>query len=151
MGWRSRGYGDWPAYVPVSQRMGQARKKAEQLARKGATLEPVSIEGRTIARTFWGKAWCDHLHAFSDFSNRMPRGRSYLANGLVIDLRITAGRVEALVSGTSLYTIKIQIAKLAAGRWAALRKACAGRIDTLVELLQGRLADDVMRQVCDRA
>lgn len=149
MGWGY--YSGYPEYVPVRDRISAAKREAAKLAKRGETLEPVTIEGRKIALTFWGKSWCDNLESYSDYANRLPRGRSYLANGLVIDLKVTPGRVKARVYGTALYTIDIEVAKLPAPRWTALRAACAGRIDSLVELLQGRLADDVMRQVCDRA
>ncbi len=28
---------------------------------------PVIVEGRTIAKTFWGKAWCENLERYRDF------------------------------------------------------------------------------------
>lgn len=142
-------YGYRP-YVSVGQRASEAAKASAKLAKKGEKLEPVSIEGRKIARTFWGQAWCEHLESYSDYANRLPRGRSYLSNGLVIDLKVGRGQVRALVSGTDLYRITIDIHPLQAQRWAAIRTGCTGRIDTVVELLQGRLADDVMRVICDR-
>lgn len=148
MGWRS--WSGFPPYVPVRERMARAKREAQKLARGGKQLEPVAIAGRTITTTFWGKAWCQNLEAYSDYANRLPRGRSYLANGLVVDLKVARGRVQALVSGTSLYTIEIHIDTLAATRWKALTKACAGRIDSLVELLRGQLSDEVMRPMCDR-
>jgi uncharacterized Zn finger protein len=137
-------------YVPVAERKARALREAKKLAGKGSALEPVALEGRTIARTFWGKAWCSHLESFSDYANRLPRGRSYLANGLVVDLKIGKGSVTALVSGSELYRVDIRVETLASKRWTAIRSACAGRIDSLVELLQGRLSDEVMRPMCDR-
>ena len=147
---RYDGYSQWPEYVPVSERKARAQAEAKKLAKKGEALEPVAIEGRTVARTFWGKAWCGHLESYSDYANRLPRGRNYLTNGFVLDLKVAAGKITALVSGSELYTIEIAVTRLEAGRWKKLKGACAGRIDSLVELLQGRLADDVMREVCHR-
>ena len=117
------------------------------LKKKGHVLEPVSIQGRTIARSFWGKSWCRNLEVYGDFANRLPRGRSYLTNGLVLDLKIAPGLVSALVYGTELYEIEISIAKLAKTKWDAIRSECAGRIDSLVELLNGRLSEAVMSVV----
>lgn len=97
-----------------------------------------------IARTFWGKAWCDNLEAYSDFENRLPRGRTYVRNGSVIDLQIGQGEIAALVSGSSVYTVEIAIKPLERTRWKALIEACAGQIDSLVELLHGRFARGVM-------
>ena len=116
-----------------------------QLAKKtGQKSSPVQIEGRLIAKTFWGKAWCDNLEAYSDFANRLPRGRSYVRNGSVVDLQITEGQVTARVSGSSLYNIAIKIKPLAPARWKAVQTECAGKIDSLIELLQGKLSAGVM-------
>ena len=93
---------------------------------------------RAIAKTFWGKAWCDNLECYSDFDNRLPRGRTYVRNGSVIDLRIGPARSRALVSGSGLYTVKVNVQPVPKPRWSAISNDCAGAIDSLVELLQGR-------------
>ncbi|MGB6534560.1 MAG: SWIM zinc finger family protein [Xanthobacteraceae bacterium] len=108
----------------------------------------MNIEGRTIARSFWGQSWCSNLERYSDFESRLPRGRSYVRNGSVVDLQIAKGEVTAIVSGSELYQIKIAVAPVAAKRWRAICRDCAGAIDSLVELLQGRLAKAVMDRVC---
>ncbi|TAK07705.1 MAG: hypothetical protein EPO39_06000 [Candidatus Manganitrophaceae bacterium] len=136
--------GGWAPYVPVSERRRQAAKKIAALQKKGKNIRPIHIEGRTIARTFWGKAWCDNLEAYSDFENRLPRGRTYVRNGSVIDLQIGKGEITALVSGSSVYTVEIAIRSLERTRWKTVIEACAGQIDSLVELLQGRFARGVM-------
>lgn len=136
--------------MPVAERRAKAERRLEQLKKKGEKLDPVTIDGRTIARTFWGKAWCDHLESHSDFWNRLPRGRSYVRNGSVCDLVIKPGRVDARVVGTSLYDVEIDIKKLPKARWTAIRKSCAGGIASVIELLQGRLSDAVMRIITHR-
>lgn len=143
MGWGSF---QWRPYVPVAQRKANAAKQAAKLG-KGRTLAPVNLEGRQIARTFWGKAWCDNLESYSDFENRLPRGRTYVRNGSVIDLQIAEGKVTSLVAGSELYKIAIQIKPLPEARWDAIRKECAGGIDSLLELLQGKLSAAVMQVV----
>jgi uncharacterized Zn finger protein/DNA-binding XRE family transcriptional regulator len=120
------------------------------LQKKGACIQPVEIEGRKIAQTFWGQAWCDHLESFSDYENRLPRGRTYVRNGSVCHLEITRGKVHAIVSGSELYTVEIAIQTLPAGKWDALKQRCAGQIGSLLELLQGRLSKNVMAVVTDR-
>lgn len=136
----------WKPYVPVAQRRRKAERELKKLGTRGA---PVVIEGRTIARTFWGKAWCENLERYSDYSNRLPRGRTYVRNGSVVDLRISAGKVAARVSGSSLYSVSIVVSPLQKARWKALCKACGGGIDSVVELLQGRFAKGVMERLCD--
>ena len=140
-------YGGWAPYVPVAERRRQAARKAAALGKKGKACQPVTIEGRTIARSFWGKAWCDNLEGYSDFANRLPRGRSYLRNGAVIDLRIETGKVSALVMGSSLYQVKIGVRPVESTPWQKILKECAGQIASLVELLQGRLSQAVMQVV----
>ena len=141
-------YFGWQPYVPVAERRRRAERKLAKLKRQGQSVAPVTIEGRTIATTFWGKAWCTNLERYSDYENRMPRGRTYVRNGSVVDLQIRKGEVAAMVAGSELYKIKITIAPVKAARWKAICRDCAGTIDSLVELLQGRLAKGVMDRVC---
>jgi uncharacterized Zn finger protein len=135
-------------YVPVAQRQRQAQQKLKKLKKKGQSVAPVMIEGRTIAKSFWGKSWCDNLERYSDFESRLPRGRTYVRNGSVVDLQIAKGEVLAFVAGSELYKIKIGIAPVKSSRWQSICRDCAGSIDSLVELLQGRLAKGVMDRVC---
>lgn len=141
-------YFGWKPYVSVAQRRMQAEREAKRQAKKGTALSPVRLNTRTIAATFWGKSWCENLERYSDYENRLPRGRTYVRNGSVIDLRIEAGQIKALVMGSSLYKISIKVAALPKRQWSQIRKDCAGSIDTLVELLQGRLSDAVMARIC---
>jgi uncharacterized Zn finger protein len=146
MGWH---YGFRP-YVPVARRRAQAAQEVAKRIKKGQAVSPVRIEGKKITATFWGQAWCTNLESYSDFENRLPRGRSYVRNGSVVNLQIEKGRIKALVSGSSLYEIQIDIAALPKQHWLALKQQCAGKIGTLVELLQGKLSKAVMEMVTDR-
>jgi uncharacterized Zn finger protein len=141
-------YYRWKPYVPLVQRKRRAAQELQKLAKKGHRAAPVVIEGRTIARTFWGKAWCDNLERYSDYSNRLPRGRTYVRNGSVMDLNIGSGKVVARVSGSRLYKVEIEVTPLAKARWKALCKDSAGAIESVVELLQGRFARGVMERLC---
>lgn len=141
-------YGYWKPYVPVARRRAQAASAITKAKKAGQAMQPVVIAGRTIAKTFWGKAWCDNLQAYSDYANRLPRGRTYVGNGSVIDLKIEPGKVRAQVMGSSLYKIEIGISKVSASRWKSLAKECTGSIASLVELLQGKLSKAVMERIC---
>jgi hypothetical protein len=79
-------YGFRP-YLPVAKRRILAARELEKLEKKGHIVSPVVIEGRTIVRNFWGKAWCENLERYSDYANRLPRGRTYVRNGSVVDLQ----------------------------------------------------------------
>src|SRR5436309_2770234 len=138
----------WKPYVSVKERRRQALSKMEKLKKKGQPISPVTIVGRTIAATFWGKAWCDNLERYSDYQNRLPRGRTYVRNGSVIDLQIAPGQVKAMVSGSSIYNNTIKVAPVGEARWKSICEDCAGAIDSLVELLQGRLSKGVMERIC---
>ena len=140
--------GPWPSYVPVAERRRKAKLAMERLQKKGHAVSPVRIEGRAIVNTFWGKAWCDNLERYRDYENRIERGRTYVRNGSVVDLQIMPHQVTAAVSGSRLYNVKISIADLPVRQWASICADCAGGIDSVVELLQGRFAKGVMERIC---
>jgi uncharacterized Zn finger protein len=147
MSWRY----DYKPYVPVAKRRANAAREVAKRVKKGHPVSPVVIEGRVIVSTFWGKAWCTNLESYSDFENRLPRGRTYVRNGSVVHLKIEKGRITAFVSGSELYTVQIDIAALPQKAWQAVKALCAGKIGSLVELLQGKLSNAVMEAVTDRA
>src|SRR6202167_6828749 len=118
--------------------------------KKGHDVSPVMVEGRTIVKTFWGKSWCDNLENYSDYANRLPRGRTYVRNGSVIDLQVSIGKIHAKVMGSYLYEVDIKIKPMSSAKWKNLLKACYGKIDSLVELLQGKFSDGVMAMIIDQ-
>src|SRR6202162_3772976 len=141
------GFG-WKPYVTVAEQRRKAAREMEKRKKQGHAVSPVVIEGRTIAKTFWGKSWCDNLERYSDFANRLPRGRTYVRNGSVVDLQITPGAIRALVSGSELYEVALTVAPVAKPRWKSICNDCAGAIDSLVELLRGRFSKGVMERIC---
>lgn len=144
---RARIIPEWQPYVSMGERREQAGRRLASVVRKGGSLDPVRITGRTIARSFWGKAWCDHLLSYSDYANRLPRGQHYVRNGSVIDLRVSPGKVEALVSGSMIYVVRVSIRPLARTSWSRLVKRCAGSIGSVVGLLRGNLPPAVMELI----
>ena len=140
---------EFPEYVSVATRRARAGAAAEKIARKQKrSLAPVRpIAGTRLARTFWGKAWCDNLESYRDYENRLPRGRSYVRHGAVIDLRILAGKIAALVSGTSIYEVDVTIRPLPPKSFRTLASECTGKVDSLIDLLRGRLPTQVMELV----
>ena len=138
----------WPAYVPVAERRRKAELAMAKLRKKGDTVSPVKIEGRVIASTFWGKAWCDNLESYRDYANRLERGRTYVRNGSVVDLQIAPREVTATVSGSELYKVKVSIGEVPRKQWKSICADCAGGINSLVELLQGRFSKGVMERIC---
>ena len=142
-------YNQWAPYVPVAKRRAQAQRAMAKLRKQGKHIEPVEVEGRKIARSFWGEGWCKQLEQFSDYDNRLPRGRTYVRNGSVAHLAISKGKIEAIVSGSALYHVDIAIKPLAKQKWETLCQQCTGQIGSMLELLQGQLSNQVMQIVTD--
>jgi len=134
-------YSDFPEYVTVAERRRKAEKAVEKLRKGNPGIAPVRIEGRTIAKTWWGKSWCDNLERYADYANRIDRGRSYVRHGAVLDLRLAEGKIAALVQGSASkpYKVEVAIDPLAPGIWQEMVQACAGKIDSLQELAAGKL------------
>src|SRR5689334_8221238 len=138
---------DWKPYVSIAERKSQAAKQIEKMRKKGRVIEPVEIKGKAIAQKFWGKRWCDHLESFADYENRLSRGRTYVRNGSVCHLRLQEGSAEALVSGSSLYTVEIKIKTLLLNKWKSIKEKCIGHVGSLLDFLQGKISDHVMKIV----
>jgi uncharacterized Zn finger protein len=142
---------EYRPYVSVAERRRMGAKAAAGLSKRtGRAPAPIRIEGRAIAKTFWGSAWCSHLEAYSDYANRLPRGRTYARNGSIVDLHISTGKVEALVQGSSLYQIQITFSTLPPARWTTFKQRSAGRVTNLIDLLQGRLSKEILADLTHR-
>jgi uncharacterized Zn finger protein len=118
-----------------------AQNTIEKLKKKGkAELTPVIINGRQLARTWWGKAWNDNLKRYSDYSSRIGRGSSYVRNGSVLDLKIEQGTIKGLVQGSvrKPYEVGITIRPLLPEVWEEIRIAVEGKIESLQELIDGK-------------
>ena len=136
-------------YVSVESKRITALQRIRKLEKSGYEVKPIEAFKGAIAKTFWGKAWCNHLESFADYSNRLPRARSYLRNGCVCDLQIGKGLVTAKISGTSLYSVNVELKTLDTNLWLRICQQCQGQINSLVDLLQGKLSKEVMQIVCD--
>ena len=141
-------YYGWKPYVSVSERQKQAETAATKAKKAGMLYSPIAAYRGALAKTVWGKTWCDNLEAHSDYDNRLPRGRTYVRNGSVIDLQISAGKVNALVMGSSLYKVEVTVKPVEPAQWKAICKDCSGSIASLVEILQGKLSTSVMQRLC---
>ena len=139
--------GGWKPYVPVAARRRKAEAASDRAKKAGKNLSPIAPLRGAIARTVWGKAWCSNLEHYSDYANRLPRGRTYVRNGSVIDLVVEPGEVHAQVMGSRLYRVHIEVAAVAQQPWKAICVDCAGSIDSMVELLQGVFSTAVMQRL----
>ena len=143
------GYQSFAPTLTVAQLRHKGEKACAALRKKNPGIEPVDIQGRAIAKTFWGKAWCDNLEAYRDFAYRLERGRKYVRHRCVVDLSIRAGRVDAVVQGSSLYNVKVKVEPLPEERWTKLKRATVGQIGSAIDLLQGKLSDAVIQRLID--
>jgi uncharacterized Zn finger protein len=133
-------YGDYPPYVRVAEKIAKAKKKIKQLRKKNPELRPIIIEGRALARTWWGKSWNKNLESYADYANRIGRGRSYVRHLAVVDLQIAPGNVTALVQGSrgKPYKVLINIAGMKQQNWQNIKKECQSRLSSLPNLLAGK-------------
>jgi uncharacterized Zn finger protein len=146
MDWDYYDYGGFPPYVSKAEKMRRAEKAIAKLRKKkGANIEPVVVKDRKIARTWWGKSWCHNLERYADYSNRISRGRSYVRNGSVLDLKISPNAISALVSGSdpTPYSIKITIKPLEEKIEKALMAASRTSLDSMQSLLFGEFPPDL--------
>ncbi len=133
-------YNEYPPYITVGEKRAKAQRKLQQLRKKNPDIKPVTIEGSTLAHTWWGKAWNSNLEKYADYHNRIGRGRSYARHGSVLDLQIMPGKVEALVMGTGSnpYAVTVKIKPIKETTWKEIQKVCEGKLESLQELLAGK-------------
>jgi uncharacterized Zn finger protein len=133
-------YYEFPAYVPVAERKRRAEKKVAKLRKTDPTIAPVVITGKKLANSWWGLAWNENLESYADYANRIGRGRSYVRNGAVLDLKLERGSIKALVQGsqTRPYKVAIEISPLSNDVWEKIKKTCEGKIESLPELIAGK-------------
>ncbi len=133
-------YYPYPKYVTVAQRRAQAEKKLAALKKKNAGVQPVVIEGRTLAKTWWGKAWNKNLERYADYVNRIGRGRSYVRHGAVLDLQILPGKVLGLVMGSAAtpYRITVSIKPIPQNQWQYIKDQCKGKMESIRQLMAGK-------------
>lgn len=134
-------YGYYPKYVTVAEKRDKAKKKIKQLRKKNPHIRPIILEGKALAKTWWGKAWNNNLESYADYRNRISRGRSYVRHLAVLDLQIAPGKVTSLVQGSmgTPYEVVISITKMKKKNWQNIKKKCQSRLSSLPDLLAGRI------------
>jgi len=132
-------------YISVAEKKAKAIKSYEKLKKKDPEITPIIIKGRKLARTWWGKAWNDNLESYSDYSNRLPRGRGYVRHRAVLDLKIEPGKIKAQVHGSRAkpYQVDIKIKQLGNEKWEKITEFCQGKLDSLQELISGKFPESL--------
>lgn len=138
-------YGGYPKYVTAAEKRAKLEKSIQKLKKKNPDIAPIIIEGRTLAKTWWGKAWNDNLESYADYSNRVSRGKTYVRSGAVVDLKISRGVTKALVQGSKAkpYEVVIKIDALEPKKWDQVVTLCNNRIDTLEQLVEGKFPKEL--------
>lgn len=138
-------YGGFPSYTPVSVRKHRMEGKLKEMLEQNPELKPIRVEGRAIAKTWWGKAWNENLEIYADYSNRLARGRSYIRTGAVFDLQIETGVVDALVQGSGRrpYEVTVEIKAPEQEQVETISKLCHERIKDLEELMEGKFPKEL--------
>ena len=139
------GYGMYPRSLTVAERRAKAQKQAAKLGKKGIALDPVLLDGRRIASSWWGLHWNENLERYADFAYRLERGRSYVRNGMVLDLKIEAGQIRAKVAGSrsTPYDVTVKIKPLPPATWKALVAKASGKIESVSTLLEGGFPEEL--------
>jgi len=134
------GYGGFSPQESKGQKLAKSKKKIAALRKKNKDVSPVLVEGRSLAKNWWGKSWNANLEKYSDLNNRLERGRAYVRNGSILDLKISKGVITALLmgSGSSVYNCRIDINELSNKSWESIKKHCLGSISSIPELLAGK-------------
>ena len=131
---------------PTTWELQEKAKESKEKARsKGQVLEPVVIQGRTIARSWWGKAWCENLERYADFESRLDRGKRYVRTGAVLDLKIQKGKISAKVQGSrkTPYKVEIRISPLSEEKCQAIIQKCGRKIENLEALMAGSFPEEL--------
>ena len=134
----SWGWGGYFKHTTTWEIEQSAQKAMKEAKKKGQEYHPVQITGTKIAKTWWGSSWCSNLERYADYVNRLPRGRTYVRHGAVVDLQLGKGEAHAKVQGSSLYKVDIQIDPLDPTKEKELGKACSDQIQNVEELLSGK-------------
>lgn len=132
-------------YESVADKKLKVEKALAKLRKKNPQVSPVIIEGRLIAKSWWGKAWINNLERYADYANRIGRGKTYVKNGMVLDLSIKQGNIFALICGSRAkpYQVDITIDPLPADQMKKLADRCSHRIDTIEALIAGKFTKEL--------
>ena len=96
-----------------------------------------------LRRIFFHKPNPDNKYA--DYENRIERGRSYLRNDAVVDLKIKGNEIYSRVLGGGYkpYRIRIRIDALSERQRLNIEQQASGKLQDLESLIQGNFPKDL--------
>ncbi|MCR9290594.1 MAG: DEAD/DEAH box helicase [Bacteroidetes bacterium] len=106
---------------------------------------------KTYGNTWWGKQWLNALNDI-DYSNRLPRGRTYANKGMAFDIKIDENRITAKVRGSrrTPYRVDFKIPLFGANSKAKIIEIVTGNPLFLSQLLNRELPKQ-LKETCERA
>lgn len=131
----------------VNESRERVQREINKRRARGEPLIPLEApqKSRKLGQTFWAQAWCRNLESYQHYEQRLPRGRSYLRQGKVLDLAIEPGTLSAVVAGSELYDTLIHIQPLESDHWQEIVQVGQGQVNSLLDLLAGKLGDGLMQ------
>ncbi len=127
-----------------------AAARLEELRADGHhDIQPLRNSTRKLAAQPWGAAWMRQLAYCEQEGMELAMGRSLLRHGCVLDIKLSEGRIQGLVSGEQLYELDLHVDLIDEDRLNLLREQCRGQLDSYVALLEGKLDADAMSALCD--
>ena len=103
---------------------------------------------RAAGSTWWGQRWIEALeHGSRDVVTRLGKGRVYARDGHVHGLKITAGKVVALVSDDDLdsYQVSLQLEVFSPQAWQQILQAMSEQALFVGQLLNGEMPREIDR------
>ncbi len=146
----------YPSYsqMSVAELQEKAQKAASEARKKGKKYEPVIAQtrGSQVCTSWWGKAWCDNLERYADYENRLPRGKRYVRNGALLDLKIEKGIVRAKVQGSRArpYNVTIRIDPLSDEKVKSIIDSCSRKVSSLESLAKGEFPQELSQAITEK-
>lgn len=105
------------------------------------TRDPVTVSGRSLVSNWWGRAWIENLERYADLNNRISRGRAYLREGNVLDLKIDRGEVKGVVAGSrsTPYKVDVRIEPISENVARDVQSRCSEKLSDAEQLMEGRM------------
>ena len=142
-------YFGWRQYVPVAKQAAAGCAHARQARRRrGGPLRPSRSRAARLPRASGASRGAPTSSATATMRTGCRAAGAISATARSWTCRYRRARSPRWSAVPDSTRSEITIASVTSTRWKSICRDCAGTIDSLVELLQGRLAKGVMDRVC---
>jgi uncharacterized Zn finger protein len=117
----------------------------DRLAAGGREVHPVVAHGDYIAKSVWGRAWCDNLIALDSAGVEadIGRGGEIVLAGHVVDLTVGRGYVRAMIFDQGIRDVEVRMKTMSRDAVQLLTARCAGEVTDTEALLNGAFSKSV--------